>query len=218
MSLLVDYCITAQLGSLKEMKFVSFTFIFVLVSFEITDASNIDHVQEFMQTNLLSPNVTYERGTCTLTSACPEEVKIAWQVRPPFTVANASEDQSIHGIFHRALNFALKQCCVYYHGTRPIMRYLAVSENTSVLHYNIFSGDANLVFPIQDDLFIDRNRWQYINILNSPGTVLVRREAAYPINKGGELFKAILGTWPIVVLSLLMSSLAGVCIWILVSL
>ena len=196
------------------MKFVSFTFVFILVSFEITDASNIDHLQEFMQTNLLPPNVNYEHGPST----CPEEVKIAWQVRPPFTVPNASEDQSIQGIFHRALNFALKQCCVYYDGKRPIMRYLAVSENTSVLHDNIFSGDANLVFPIQDDLFIDRNRWQYINILNSPGTVLVRREAAYPINKGGELFKAILGTWPIVVLSLLMSSLAGVCIWILVSL
>ena len=175
-----------------------------------------------MQTNLLPPNTepplppVYE---LTSASPCPKEVKIAWQVRPPFTVErNASEDQSIQGIFHRALNFTLKECCAFFNGTRPIMRYLAVSENASVLHDNIFSGDANLVFPIQDDLFIGGNRWQYINILNSPGSVLVRRAAAYSTNKGGELFKAILGTWPIVVLSLLMSSLAGVCIWILVSL
>ena len=209
------------------MKFVSFTFISVLVSFEVTDASNREYLQEYMQTNLLPPNTerpvaaVYKspQSTSASASACPKEVKIAWQVRPPFTVErNASEDQSIQGIFHRALNFTLKECCAYYNGTRPIMRYLAVSENASVLHDNIFSGDAHLVFPIQDDLFIGGNRWQYINILNSPGSVLVRREAAYSTNKGGDLFKAILGTWPIVVLSLLMSSLAGVCIWILVSL
>ena len=204
------------------MKFASFTFISVLVSFEVTGASNLDHLQEYMRTNLplnQEPQPVIAAATLSqYSSACPEEVQIAWQVRPPFTVEkNASEDQSFQGIFHRALNFVLKKCCEYYNGTRPIMRYLAVPENASVLHNHIFSGNATLVFPIQDDLFIDI-RWRYINILNSPGTVLVRREAAFSTNKGGELFKAILGTWPIVVLSFLMSSLAGVCIWILVSL
>ena len=200
------------------MKFASFTFISVLVSFEVTDASNMDRLQEYMQTNLAAATNPRSKPALLTQIACPVEVKIAWHVRPPFTVEkNASEDQSIQGIFHRALNFVLKKCCEYYNGTRPIMRYLAVPENASVLHNHIFSGNATLVFPIQDDLFIDK-RWHYINILNSPGTVLVRREAAFSTNKGGELFKAILGTWPIVVLSFLMSSLAGVCIWILVSL
>lgn len=203
------------------MKCVSFVFISVLVFFQVSDASNMDHLQEYMQTltNLLPPKPKDQRAAYTpeLTLACPGEVKIAWQVRPPFTVEqNVSDNHSIHGIFHQALDFALERCCAHYNGKRPIMRYLAESENASALHGNIFSGDANLVFPLQDDLFINRSRWRYINILNSPGAVLVRREDS--TNKGGELFKAILGTWPIVVLSLLMSSLAGVCIWILVSL
>lgn len=200
------------------MKSVSFAFISFLVFFQVSDASNMDHLQEYMHTNLLPPKPKGHPAAYTpeLTFVCPGEVKIAWQVRPPFTVEqNASDGHSIHGIFHQALDFALERCCAHYNGKRPIMRYLAESENASALHGNIFSSDANLVFPLQDDLFIDRSRWCYINILNSPGAVLVRREDS--TNKGGELFKAILGTWPIVVLSLLMSSLAGVCIWILVS-
>ena len=191
------------------MKSISFTLISVLVSFQVSVASNMDHLQEYMQANLLFPT------TYTLTSVCPEEVKIAWQIRPPFTVEqNASEAHRklIHGIFRQALEFALGKCCAYYNGTKPIMRYLAVSENGSALHDNIFSGNASLLFPIQDDLYIDRSRWRYINILNCSGAVLVWRKDSYATNKGAELFKAILGTWPVVVLSLLMSALAGVCI------
>ena len=181
----------------------------------------MDHLHDYMQANLRPNRPKGQRAPVNkLPFACPEEVKIAWQVRPPFTVEqNASEAHRklIHGIFHQALEFALGTCCAYSNGTKPIMRYLAVSENGSALHDNIFSGNASLVFPIQDDLYIGR-RWRYINILNSPGAVLVRRKDSYSTNKGGELFKAILGTWPVVVLSLLMSALAGVCIWILVSL
>ena len=200
------------------MKSLLLTFISVLVSFQVSDASNMDHLQEYMQTDLLNPKDQHAPYKLPSVS-CPGEVKIAWQVRPPFTVEqNASDDQSIHGIFHQALDFALERCCAIYNGTKPIMRYLAVSENASALHDNIFSGDANLVFPIQDDLYIDSRKWRFINILNSPGAAFVRRRDAYTTNKGGELFKAILRTWPIVVLSLLMSSLAGVCIWILVGL
>lgn len=212
------------------MNFVLFTFISVLVAFQVCDASNMDHLPEYMQNNFdLPPNptdpptwlpsISDSVSNPSIVSVCPREVKISWQLRPPFTLGkNASEDQSIDGIFHQALDFALEKCCVFFRGNRSIMRYLAVSENSSALHGSIFSGDTNLVFPIQDDLYIDSSRWRYINILNSPGAVLVRRETAYSTNKGGELFRAILGTWPIVVLSLLMSSLAGVCIWMLVSL
>lgn len=205
-----------SLQDTDKMMFISFTFISVLVSFHISEASNMDHLPKYMKT-ILFPTIVGERANDS--NQCPREVKIAWQVRPPFTLnKNSSEDQAIVGIFHQALDFALEKCCGLYNGKRPIMRYSAASENSSALHDNIFSGDTNLVFPIQEDLYIDLSRWRYINILNSPGAVLVRRKTVYSTNKGGELLKAILGTWPIVVLCLLMSSLAGVCIWMLVSL
>ncbi|KAJ7336664.1 hypothetical protein OS493_011885 [Desmophyllum pertusum] len=96
------------------------------------------------------------------------------------------------------------------------MRYLSVSENSSALHDMIFSDDTGLVFPVPDNWFVGSKR-HYIHILDSPGVVLIRRETSFSIatDRSGQLFKAVLGTWPIVVISILMSSLAGICIWML---
>lgn len=202
------------------MKFKLFTVLFVEVAFVICEASNMDHLSKYMQNKL--PRVGNVSKTFYNPSICPREVNISWQLRPPFTLeqnATNNEDQPTNGIFHRALDLALKQCCEFYRGNKPIMRYLSVSENSSALHDMFFSDDTSLVFPVQDNWFVGSNR-HYIHILDSPGVVLIRRETSFSIatDRSGQLFKAVLGTWPIVVISILMSSLAGICIWMLVSL
>lgn len=224
------------------MKFMAFFKVasVVFVS-KICDASDYIFVPHYMHTFLSSPrpqttptttpsppqlgSTIHPQATGSGPSAspaplsrkvCPTEVKISWQLRPPFTLEkNESEEQPMDGIFHQALDFALGKCCEFYGGNKPIMRYKAMCNNSSALHRDIFSDESSLVFPIQDNLYIG-NRRRYINILDSPGVVLIRRETSHSTDKGGQLFKAILETWPIVVLSLLMSSLAGICIWMLV--
>ena len=198
------------------MKFKLFTVLFVEVAFGICEASNMDHLSKYMQNKLVT------RKVCGIHPICPREVNISWQLRPPFTLEQNStnnEDQPTNGIFHRALELALKECCELYRGNKPIMRYLSVSENSSALHDMIFSDDTGLVFPVPDNWFVGSKR-HYIHILDSPGVVLIRRETSFSIatDRSGQLFKAVLGTWPIVVISILMSSLAGICIWMLVSL
>ncbi len=225
-----------------KMKFMAFFKVasVVFVS-KICDASDYIFVPHYMHTFLSSPrpqttptttpsppqlgSTIHPQATGSGPSAspaplsrkvCPTEVKISWQLRPPFTLEkNESEEQPMDGIFHQALDFALGKCCEFYGGNKPIMRYKAMCNNSSALHRDIFSDESSLVFPIQDNLYIG-NRRRYINILDSPGVVLIRRETSHSTDKGGQLFKAILETWPIVVLSLLMSSLAGICIWMLV--
>lgn len=235
---------------MKFMTFL--TVVFVVFGFEICDAFDSIFLQDFMHTSLSSPPPQSTPTTTTsptrdptthaeaagpalpvlpvLTAfvplapspVCPREVKISWQLRPPFTYtlekneSEVSEEQPVDGIFHRALDFALGKCCTFYRGNKPIMRYQAMCDNSSALHHDIFSDDASLVFPIPDNLYIGGRR-RYINIIDSPGVVLIRREISHSTDRGGQLFKAILETWPIVVLSLLMSSLAGICIWMLVS-
>lgn len=201
------------------MKFKLFTVLFVEVAFGICEASNMDHdhLSKYMQIELPTP-----RGHEPSYPVCPREVNISWQLRPPFTLeqnATSNEDQPTNGIFHRALDLALKKCCEFYRGNKTIMRYLSVSENSSALHDMIFSDDTGLVFPVPDNWFVGSKR-HYIHILDSPGVVLIRRETSFSIatDRSGQLFKAVLGTWPIVVISILMSSLAGICIWMLVSL
>ena len=224
------------------MKFKCFTVLISVAAFKILNATDRELLQTFME-NVLPPQSTENQGpppafsiSPNLNSSsvhaesaiqsmvverrtlCPRQVNISWQLKPPYTLEkNVSGDQpNVDGIFHQVLAFALDKCCAFYGERKPILKYLTVASNTSSLLQNIFNGDVSLVFPIPKGQQMSYSRY-YINILDSPGVVLIQRKPSYSINRGNDLFRAILGTWPIVVLSLLMSCLAGICIWILVS-
>ena len=150
---------------------------------------------------------------------CPSELKVSWKLQPPFTLEDYSkQDQpQAYGILHKALEFALQKCCAFYKGENTMMRYLPMSDNSSALQRSALTEDISLSVPFQPDWYAGRSR-RYINIFDSPGIVIIRRAPSHaPTERRAQLLKAILGAWPIVVLSLLMSSLAGICIWMLVS-
>lgn len=205
------------------MKFKLLAVLFIAAaSFEIFEATDTSLLQQFMENELpprliQNPEDIPEKGRDS--EVCPSEVKVSWQLQPPFTFENYSkEDQpQVNGILHQALEFALEKCCNFYLGNKTTMRYLAMSDNSSSLQRMALTEDISLSFPFQPDWYIDSSR-QYINIFDSPGIVIIRRGPSHTTTeRRAQLLKAILGAWPVVVLSLLMSSLAGICIWILVS-
>lgn len=181
-------------------------------------------LQEFMKNELppikhSDPEPGNNDTTIPNSPICPRELKVSWKLQPPFTLENYSkQDQpQVNGILHKALEFALQKCCAFYRGENTKMRYLAMSDNSSALQRTVLKEDISLSFPFQQDWYTGRSR-RYINILDSPGIVIIRRGPSHtPTERQAQLLKAILGAWPIVVLSLLMSSLAGICIWMLVS-
>ena len=207
------------------MKFKLFAVLFIAtVNFEISQATNLSLLQHFME-NKLPPRpppggqVVYTGVNNTKLPICPREIKVSWQLKPPFTLENyPKEDQPhVNGILHQALEFALDKCCSYYRGNKTTIRYLAMSDTSSALQRTALTEDISLSLPVQRDWYIGTGR-RYINIFDSPGIVIIRRGPAHTTTeRRAQLLKAILGAWPIVVLSLLMSSLAGICIWMLVS-
>ena len=201
------------------MKWKCLIVLFVIAGFKTLNATDRVLLEKFMR-NVFGrpppPAPQSERWTPT----CPNQVTIAWQLKPPYTFqTNATDDQpNVDGIFHQVLDFAFDKCCAFYKERKPILKYLTVASNTSARLQNIFNGDASLVFPIRHDQHDMYHSWDYINVIESPGVVLIQRKPWYSVERGADLFKALLGTWPIVVLSLLMSAWAGICIWMLVSL
>ena len=208
--------------------------IFIVIGFErILDATDRGLLKEVMKNNLEPatpvPDETDSSSHLKVASSspnrspiqCPKEVNISWLLRPPYTLErNDSDGQpKTGGLFHQVLDVTLKSCCAFYREKKPNLRYLNVSSNSSVLFWSVFDETVSLVLPInkEDQNFIGSGR-AYINIIDSPGVALILRNPSYSIKKVEHLFKAILGAWPIVVLSLLMSCLAGICIWFLVSL
>ena len=208
------------------MKIKLFAALFIaMASFEIFEATDMALLQEFMENELPprleDPNIKPGDNETMLPNStiCPRELKVSWKLQPPFTLENYSkQDQpQVNGILHKTLEFVLQKCCAFYRGEYTTMRYLAMSDNSSALQRSALAENISLTFPFQRDWYIGRSR-RYINIFDSPGIVIIRRGPSHtPTERRVQLLKAILGTWPIVVLSLLMSSLAGICIWMLVS-
>ena len=204
------------------MKFKLLAVLFIATaSFQTFEATDTSLLQKFMENELVSPPPEEGNQGNGSSSVCPVEVKVSWQLQPPFTLENyPKEDQpQVNGILHEALEFALEKCCTFYNGKKSTMQYLAISENSSALQRMALKEDENisLSFPFQPEWYLDGRR-RYINIFDSPGIVIIRRGPSHTTKeKRAQLLKAILGAWPVVVLSLLMSSLAGICIWMLVS-
>lgn len=199
-----------------KMKLTFLTFLSVVFTVKIIKGTDRELLQEFMATSLVQNPVRFDKPMC------PREVNISWKLRPPYTLKrNESGNQSsVVGIFQQTLDFALEKCCKFYGDRKPRLRYLAASSNSSELLRNIFNEEVkkSVVFPIHKDQLVGyTGPFEYINIIDSPGVVLIQRNPG-TTERCDHLSKAILAAWPIVVLSLLLSCLAGICIWMLVGL
>jgi len=77
---------------------------------------------------------------------------------------------------------------------------------------------ADMIIPVQSDEGKYGGSLPYIKILDSPGVVLIVPHSDSSVKEWKVVLKAVLGTWPVVLMAVLMSSVAGVFIWALVSL
>ena len=160
---------------------------------------------------------------------CPEEVKISWLRAAPFVYdissARMAENETIEprpaiqimkGIFHEIVTRAIGSCCKEFSGSIPKIRYLKRAANLRDLQYSLLRGRADVIIPVESDEVKYLGTLPYVKILDSPGVVLIRRHQS-STTEWKLLFEAILGTWPVVLIAFLMSSVAGVFMWALVS-
>ena len=155
---------------------------------------------------------------------CPENLTVAWLSKPPlFTelpVTNSSENgYHFDGIVYKVLDLALQRCCERYEGKKPTLLY-KLQANKSVLHDDILEDKADLILPVQsDDEKVYQGYLPYFKLLESPGIALTQRtsDSQRGNDKNILLWNAITSCWPIVVLTLLLSLVAGMCVWAMVS-
>lgn len=158
---------------------------------------------------------------------CPDEIKISWLQSAPFVydtrssglAKNKSEENILimKGIFHEIITRAIGSCCKRMSRVIPKIRYLKRASNLRVLQRDLLYGAADMIIPVHSDEVKYGGSLPYIKILDSPGVVLIRRHFQSPTTEWKLLFESILGTWPVVLLAFLMSSVAGVFMWALVS-
>ena len=150
-------------------------------------------------------------------------------------LTNSSEGgEQTDGIFYDVLDLALNKCAKiinrrlnkcrdkFNRGNWSFLHYKTqVAANRAVLHADILKGDADLILPVQSyNKNVYKGYLPYINIVDSPGVVLIQRTDFIRrwSSKNILLWNAVSSCWPILVLTLLLSFVAGMAVWAMVRL
>ena len=152
---------------------------------------------------------------------CPDKVKISWLQTAPFVYDASRADEhtpDMKGIFHEVITRAIGICCKTFAGKIPQIRFQKRASNLRVLHRELIHGLADMIIPVHSDEDKYGGSLPYIKILDSPGVVIIAPHSESTVKEWKVVLKAVLGTWPVVLMAFLMSSVAGVFIWALVSL
>lgn len=155
---------------------------------------------------------------------CPDQVRISWLQAAPFVYEASSNDNksdeehtaNMKGIFPEVVTRAIARCCKIFAGTIPQIRFLERASNLTTLRRDLLRGKADMIIPVHNDEEKYGGSLPYIKILDSPGVILIVPHRQ-PIKEWKLVLNAVLGTWPVVLIALLMSSIAGVVMWVLVS-
>ena len=161
--------------------------------------------------------------------AFPKRLNASWMLMPPFVTRNpnSSDRQTsksnttvyqIDGILPYILKLALNICCAALEQNETVVSYQHHPvHDKSELHKAIMKDEVHLIFPVQSDDDKEYKEYlPYLKLFESPGIVLIRRQDS--ISRGIQNWSAaVRSCWPIVVLTLLLSIVAGICVWALVS-
>lgn len=151
---------------------------------------------------------------------CPEKIRLAWQRMPPFIDKKSSQKNSssneVKGVFADILNHAFQICC---HPCDANVKYSNEQNTTTALHAQLFAKKAEAILPVHsDDKKFYGGELPYVQVLTSPGLMLIMNQEDFQKDGRLKVWNALAGTWTVLVPSILLVVIAGICIWALVSL
>ena len=155
---------------------------------------------------------------------CPTELNASWLLRPPFTTNSSESANEVRGIFHHVFDLALNKCCAKLKaGNKTRINFKTQALNRSQLHNLLLNYDSvDLILPVQSDE--DKTYKMilpFIKILDSPGVVLIQRsnltQHSSWMMRNREIWNVISSCLPIVALTILLSFVAGIFVWMMVS-
>jgi len=160
----------------------------------------------------------------TVGSSCPENIQVSWLHRQPLIYQNTSKPNESDpvGVFVDLLRSSLSVCCRMNGASPPNISFDAVpARNLDELHSKVHQNSpyqSSIIMPIN----VDTSEKYFgmlmaVPVLQSPGDVLLLDSEKFDTEEQNKVWKSIGGVWLVVALSVLLSLVAGVCIWALVS-
>ena len=150
---------------------------------------------------------------------CPEkDIQEVVLEFPPYMILSDEENEATfdRGIVFEYIQAIFKDCCK---GEDARVETKALHLES---HYFLTElHDADIVFPVdealEDELTTSGVSYAFYDIVHSPGYVLIGRMDQYNRKVRSLVLKSLYDSWPIFVLIFLLTGIAGVLIWALVS-
>ena len=191
---------------------------------------------EFLIVNLVD-EVNTESIDENNTRIIHQSVNISWLNKPPYIyeensarsgknreklsekTTNSTEEaqvkqENIKGIFYEIINKGLQLCDVI---SRGGANFTTKAQDLQQLDQSFVNGKIDFAMPVHGSDDGKYGGYEYVEILKSPGVVFIvnREETKEHLRK--QVAQAMKDTWPVIVITLLLTGFAGLIIWGLVS-
>ena len=166
-----------------------------------------------------------------------QSVNISWLNKPPYIydensarsgknreklsekTTNSTEEaqvkqENVKGIFYEIINKGLQLCDVI---SRGGANFTMKAQDLQQLDQSIVNEKIDFAMPVHGSDDGKYGGYEYVEILKSPGVVFIvnREETKEHLRK--QVALAMKDTWPVIVITLLLTGFAGLIIWGLVS-
>jgi hypothetical protein len=149
---------------------------------------------------------------------CPEKITISWLDSPPLIFKPDEKETIPKGIFVDLLYSSLSVCCRRYGSDPPNISFeTRPAKNINSLNMKMYLKSTDIILPINVGLERYGGLYPAVEILSSPGDVLLMNKTNFEREIQRQAWKSLQDIWPVIGLSFLLAGIAGVCVWALVS-
>ena len=142
---------------------------------------------------------------------------LAWIERPPYTTSahNGSLDKEVHGMIREVLFRYIFYDCSYKEGFKYLPKTNRVDSEFRMIEL-LSQNRVHLAAPVFEPINRRYSEFPFLKLLDYPGTDFITAEDE---TKGlNVVLDAVLKSWPLFAVTLILTAIAGVIMWALVSL
>eukprot|EP00795_Rhopilema_esculentum_P001278 gene1278-15663_t len=153
------------------------------------------------------------------TCKCPQTIFLNWYESRPYVIKTGKS--TIEGIFYKVLTDTLTQSCGTCNGKASVISpYKSLSgekpEKTSAKKVmSVIGKEYHVSFPVfgKSDMSTYLKQNVFVALVESPGVaVAVRNDVDYTV-KTKAAFNAMINVWPMYIVLIIMTLLAGIFVW-----
>ena len=143
-------------------------------------------------------------------------LSVAWIERPPYTAspANGSVDNEVQGLIRDAIFRFIFYECSYRDGLRYEPETKRVDSEFQMIEL-LSQNKVHLAIPISEPINRRYSEFPFVKLVDYPGTDFISTEEE---TRGLDVvLDAVLESWPLFAITLILTATAGVIMWALVS-